>query len=115
MTSSSENHLPDGPTVPAGPTAPPESPREPRGLPAVRIAMVLAFLLHAGAVLWTWGTWESGLRGSWLVWIDFPVSLLYLEARSGLLLLLSLILGGAWWGGIGGALSWLIGRVVKGD
>ena len=49
------------------------------------------------------------------MWIDFPVSLLYLEARSGCFSRSSLALGGAWWAGIGGALSWLIGRVVKGD
>lgn len=77
--------------------------------------MIVACLVHAVAVLWIWGTWESGLRGGWLVWIDFPVSLLYLDARSGVLLALSLVLGGAWWAGIGGALSWLIGRMVKGN
>jgi len=77
--------------------------------------MVLAFLLHGAAVLWIWSTWESGLRGGWLVWVDFPVSLLYLDARSSVLLASSLCLGGAWWAGIGGALSWLIGRVVRAD
>jgi len=76
--------------------------------------MVLGFLLHAGAILWIWSTWEAGLRGGWVVWIDFPVSLLFFEARSGLLLILSLVVGGAWWAGIGGVLSWLIGRMVKG-
>ncbi len=75
--------------------------------------MVLAFLLHAGAVLLIWRSWEAGLRGSWLVWTDFPVSLLYLDARSSLLLTLSLTLGSAWWAVIGGALSWAIGRTVR--
>lgn len=91
---------------------PSERARWPR--PAVLHAMVLAFFLHTGAVLWIWISWESGLRGGWLVWMDFPVSLLFLQARDALFLWLSLGIGGLWWAGIGGGLSWLIGRVARG-
>ncbi len=95
-------------------TRAPETTRRPLLRPAVRNAVVLAFLLHTVAVLWIWVSWESGLRGGWLVWMDFPVSLLFLDARRGVFLGASLVLGGAWWGVIGGALSWVMGRVVKG-
>jgi hypothetical protein len=80
----------------------------------VRNAVVVAFLLHTVAVLWVWVTWESGVRGGWLVWMDFPASLLFLDARGGGLLAASLGLGGLWWGVIGGVLSWVIGRGVRG-
>ena len=80
---------------------------------AVRAAAILALLAHSVAVLWIWRDWESGLRGGWLVWMDFPVSLAYLEARGRMLLALSLVLGGAWWAVIGGGLSWLVGRITR--
>lgn len=75
--------------------------------------MVLAFLLHTLAVLWVWVRWESGVRGGWVVWMDLPVSLVFYQAQDSLFLLASLVLGGLWWAGLGGALSWLVGFGVR--
>lgn|GEM_PF-1192235 len=90
-------------------TAPLEGPRRRGPLPAVRNAMVLAFLLHTGAVLWVWARWEAGVRGGWVVWMDLPVSLAFYRVQGGLFLVASLVLGGLWWAALGGALSWLVG------
>lgn len=75
---------------------------------------MIALLLHTLAVLWIWRTWGLGLRGGWLVWMDLPVSLLYLGARGGALLAFSLLLGGLQWAVVGALLSKLIAVVSSG-
>ena len=78
-----------------------------------RTVAVLAFVIHSLAVAWIWGTWESGLRSGWLVWMDLPVSLLYFEAKGRALLAASLVLGGGWWAALGAALTAGVGLVAR--
>lgn len=88
------------------------SPR-PRGWNrALKRAALGAAVLHTLAVLWFWATWEVGLRSGWLVWMDLPVSLLYVGARGTALLAASLILGGLWWATLGALLSAAVAVVV---
>lgn len=79
---------------------------------ALKRAAFGAAVLHTLAVLWFWATWEVGLRSGWLVWMDLPVSLLYVGARGKALLLASLILGGLWWATLGALLSAAVAVVV---
>ncbi len=87
------------------------SPR--RGRRAVRWTAAIAWVFHTLAVLWIWKSWGLGLRGGWLVWMDLPVSLLYLGARDGWLLALSLALGGLQWAAVGALLSKLIASLTR--
>lgn len=80
---------------------------------AVWVAATGAAVLHTGAVLWVWWSWAVGLRGGLLVWMDLPVSLLFLEARDGWLLASSLVLGGLEWAVVGGLLSALLGAFAS--
>jgi hypothetical protein len=73
----------------------------------------LAALLHTLAVLWTWSHHGPGVRGSWLVWLDLPVSLLYLHLVGKSLLPWSLLAGGLQWAGTGALVAWWVGRMVS--
>jgi hypothetical protein len=75
----------------------------------------LAALLHTCAVAWTWASYGPGVRGSWLVWLDLPVSLLYLHLMGASLLPWSLLAGGLQWATTGGLLAWLVGRLARRD
>lgn len=77
---------------------------------AARNAFVIGFLLHGLAVLWLWARFEPGLRGSVLVWVDFPSALLYLAATREHLLAWSLVVGGLQWATITALLAMLVGR-----
>lgn len=93
---------------------PPRRPSRPPFLRnrALRRAALGAAVLHTLAVLWIWSTWEVGLRSGWLVWMDLPVSLLFVEARGLALLAASLVLGGLWWACVGALLSAAVALVV---
>lgn len=95
---------------PTGRRAPSRPPVKRSG--ALRRAALGAAILHTLAVLWFWATWEVGLRSGWLVWMDLPVSLLYVGARGKALLLASLVLGGLWWATLGALLSAAVAVVV---
>jgi len=73
----------------------------------------LAALLHSFAVAWTWLTHGPGVRGSWLVWLDLPTSLLYLHLVGASLLPWSLLAGGLQWAATGALLAWLVGRLAS--
>ena len=75
-------------------------------------SLVAGFLLHALAVALAWGGWGSAGRGLVLVWLDFPLSLLWLGTSSGTMLLLSLLVGGAWWALLTSVLSSWLGRLM---
>jgi hypothetical protein len=70
------------------------------------------FLVHALAVTVVWRGWATGARGIWLVWMDFPLSLLWLGARGKALLSLSYLLGGLWWGALTTLLAFWVGRLT---
>jgi hypothetical protein len=78
-------------------------------LPAVLIGVVL----HTVTVLWVWKTWGYFGRGNVLAWLDFPVSLAYLQLDDTPLLVWSLIAGGLQWAAIAAALTWLVGRSAR--
>ena len=82
---------------------------------AARIALITGFLLHAVTALTVWRTWSSFGRGNVLAWIDFPVSLSFLQLDGRPLLLWSLLAGGLQWGAIEALLSLFLGRTVRGD
>jgi hypothetical protein len=78
---------------------------------AVRGGLLAGLLLHSAAVAVVWRGWELGMRSVVLVWMDFPVSLLYLGFAGHRLLASSLVAGGVWWALLGALLSHWVGRV----
>ena len=72
----------------------------------------VGFLLHSAAVLWIWQGWAAGSRAAWLVWMDLPLSLAWLHSSAPTILVLSLGLGGLWWGAVTAALVGLVGRLT---
>jgi hypothetical protein len=72
------------------------------------VAFVVA--LHTVTALWAWRTWGYFGRGNVLTWLDFPVSLAYLQLDGGPFLFWSLVAGGAQWAAIAAGLTWLVGR-----
>lgn len=79
----------------------------------VLVCAVIAAALHTLAVLWTWIAWVPGMRGTWLVWLDLPVSLLYMHLVGGSLLARSLLLGGLQWACTGALVAWLVGWAAR--
>lgn len=82
---------------------------------AARVALIIGFLLHTIAALLAWFTWSSFGRGNVLAWIDFPVSVAFLQLDGRPLLFWSLLAGGLQWGAIAALLSLFLGRTVRGD
>lgn len=76
-------------------------------------AFVAGFVLHTLALYSGLG-WGAGSRGLVLVWMDFPLSLLWLQADSDRMFWLSLVFGGLWWGVLTALLSRAIGRLTAG-
>ena len=98
------------------PSAPPELARPPRRPSLGRIVAACAVIaagLHTLAVIWTWWAWSPGARGSWLVWLDLPVSLVYLDRVGSAILPWSLVAGGLQWAATGALLAWAVGRAAK--
>jgi hypothetical protein len=77
----------------------------------VRGGLAAGLLLHTVAVGVVWRGWELGMRSVVLVWMDFPVSLLYLGFAGHHLLAWSLAAGGLWWAFLGALLSHWVGRL----
>jgi hypothetical protein len=84
-----------------------------RGSRAAAVAAVAAFLLHALALFTTWRSWDPFGRRNVLTWIDFPVSLLFLERPASELALWSLLGGGLQWALYGALLAYLVGRSAR--
>ncbi len=77
-----------------------------------RRALVAGFVLHSLAVLWLWIRWDPGFRGTWLVWVDLPWSLLWVQLTGWKLIALSLTLGGGWWAMLSVGLNLVVGRLT---
>lgn len=75
--------------------------------------LVAGLGLHTAAALWVWRGWAAGSRTAWLVWMDFPLSLAWLEAPAPRVLALSLAVGGLFWGAVSAALVLLVGRLAR--
>ena len=86
------------------PHAPPRAP--------VKRSFAAGFALHLLALAWLWSRYGAGARGSLVVWMDLPWSLLYLGARGRTLLVWSLVVGGAWWGLLGALFARWLGRLA---
>lgn len=98
------------------PTTGPPRNRPRRALIRRRILFACAAIaaaLHTLAVLWTWLAWMPGVRGTWLVWLDLPISLLYMHLVGGSLLARSLLLGGLQWAFTGALVAWLVGWAAR--
>jgi hypothetical protein len=80
---------------------------------AVPAAVLIGVLLHTFTVLWVWRTWGYFGRGNVLAWLDFPVSLAYLQLDGSPLLAWSLAAGGLQWAVIAAALTWLVGLSAR--
>lgn len=88
------------------------SPRRPSRRAVVAAALAGA-ILHTLTALWAWETWGSFGRANVLVWMDFPISLVYLSLEGGRMLAWSLLGGGLQWALWGGLLAWLVGRSAR--
>lgn len=75
--------------------------------------MAVAVALHSLAVLWAWRSWGTFGRGNVLAWLDFPVSLAYLQLDGDPLLFWSLIAGGLQWAALAAILTWAVGRSAR--
>jgi hypothetical protein len=99
--------------VPAGRTTRPAPLAASRGRRAVLHAVVAVLVLHTVFVLWVWNSWGEFGRGTVLVWMDFPASLLYLERADAPFLAGSLLAGGLQWTLLAALLTWTLGRSAR--
>ena len=76
-------------------------------------AAVTAVVLHSLTVFWVWRSWGYLGRANLLVWMDFPVSLVFLDWESRRMLTASLLLGGLQWAVIGYLAAALVGRSLR--
>lgn len=76
-------------------------------------AALTGLVLHTLTALWIWQTRGIFNRGNILVWLDLPLSLVYLELAGTRLLVWSLLAGGLQWAGIAAGLTWLVGRSAR--
>jgi hypothetical protein len=80
---------------------------------AALVAMAVGFVLHTATALWTWQTWGLIGRADLVVWMDFPVSLLYLHLDGAALLGWSLAAGGLQWAVLAAGLTLLLGHSAR--
>ena len=79
----------------------------------MRRGALAGLALHTLSLLWLWFQWDTALRRTVLVWLDIPVSLLYLGLGAKSLLATALIVGGLQWAAIGAGLVALVGRASR--
>ena len=79
---------------------------------AVLAAVIIGVILHTATALWVWGEWGYFGRANFLVWMDFPVSLVFLELEGDSMLAWSLIAGGLQWAAIAGLLTLWVGSTT---
>lgn len=75
-------------------------------------AAVLGLTLHTLAALWVWRAWGQGPRGIYLVWMDLPVSLAWMDHQGHDLLTWSLVGGGTWWALVTALVTFAMGRMA---
>jgi hypothetical protein len=80
---------------------------------SARRVFVVALFAHSAFALWAWGSGEPGWRSTKLVWMDLPVSLLYLHAQDRAVLLGSLVLGGLQWGLLAAGATLALGYLAE--
>lgn len=79
---------------------------------AVLMAVIMGVILHTATVLWVWRSWGYFGRANFLVWMDFPVSLVFLGQEGKPMLAWSLIAGGLQWAAIAALLTLWVGSTT---
>ncbi len=79
---------------------------------AVVAAVLIGVTVHTLTVLSVWQSWGYFGRANVLAWIDFPVSLTYLDLEGDPMLAWSLVAGGLQWAVIAALLTVLLGSTL---
>jgi len=79
---------------------------------AVLAAVIIGVLLHTVTALWVWRDWGYFGRANILVWMDFPVSLTFLDLDGDAMLAWSLVAGGLQWAAIAALLTLWVGSTT---
>ncbi len=79
---------------------------------AVVVAVVLGVIAHTLTVLSVWRSWGYFGRANVLTWIDFPVSLAYLDLDGDPMLAWSLVAGGLQWAAVAALLTISLGSTL---
>jgi hypothetical protein len=80
---------------------------------SARRVFLVALIAHSAFALWGWASAQPGWRSTKLVWIDLPVSLLYLHAKDRAVLAGSLFLGGLQWGLLAAGATLALGHLAE--
>jgi hypothetical protein len=80
---------------------------------SVRRVFLVAVVAHSLLALWAWSSGQPGWRGAKLIWIDFPISLLFLQGQDRTVLFGSLLLGGLQWGFLAAGATLALGRLSE--
>jgi hypothetical protein len=79
---------------------------------AVLAAAILGAILHTLTALSVWRSWDYFGRANLLTWMDFPVSLAFLDLDGGRMLAWSLVAGGLQWAAIAALLTIWLGSTL---
>ncbi len=80
---------------------------------AIVAAVLIGVTVHTLTVLSVWRSWGYFGRANVLAWIDFPVSLTYLDLEGDPMLAWSLVAGGLQWAVISALLTFMLGSTVR--
>ena len=79
---------------------------------AVLAAVIVGVILHTITALWVWQSWDYFGRANIVVWMDLPVSLVYLDREGEEMLAWSLVAGGLQWAAIAALLTLWVGSTT---
>ncbi len=79
---------------------------------AVLAAVIVGVILHTATVLSVWSSWGYFGRANVLTWIDFPVSMTYLDLEGDAMLGASVVAGGLQWAAIAALLTLWVGSTT---
>lgn len=79
---------------------------------AVLAAVIIGVLLHTVTALSVWRSWDYFGRANIIVWMDLPVSLIYLDREGTEMLAWSLTVGGLQWAAIAALLTLWVGSTT---
>ena len=79
---------------------------------AVLAAAILGAVLHTLTVLSVWDSWDYFGRANLVTWMDFPVSLVFLDQDGTTMLTWSLVAGGLQWAAIAALLTLWVGSTL---
>lgn len=79
---------------------------------AVLAAVIFGVIVHSLTVFSVWESWGYFGRANVLTWIDFPISLAYLDLDGAPLLAWSLVAGGLQWAAIASLLTIGLGSTL---